>query len=39
MNDSGVVIIGGGQAASQLAASLRENGYGDTIRIVAAEPT
>lgn len=34
----GVVIVGGGQAASQLAASLRENGFDETISIVAAEP-
>lgn len=34
---SDVVIVGGGQAASQLAASLRENGYGECITIVAAE--
>ncbi|WP_315838202.1 NAD(P)/FAD-dependent oxidoreductase [Bradyrhizobium prioriisuperbiae] len=34
---SGVVIIGGGQAAVQLAASLRENGYGERVTIAAAE--
>jgi len=39
MDDGGVVIIGGGQAASQLAASLRENGYGESIRMVAEEKT
>jgi len=37
MSGNGVVIIGGGQAASQLAASLRENGYGETVRIATAE--
>ncbi len=37
MSGNGVVIIGGGQAASQLAASLRENGYAEAIRIAAAE--
>jgi 3-phenylpropionate/trans-cinnamate dioxygenase ferredoxin reductase subunit len=35
--DGGVVIVGGGQAAAQLAASLRENGFEETISIVAAE--
>jgi 3-phenylpropionate/trans-cinnamate dioxygenase ferredoxin reductase subunit len=34
---SGVVIIGGGQASSQLAASLRERGYSDRITIIAGE--
>lgn len=33
----GVVIVGGGQAGSQLAASLREHGYAEPIRLVAAE--
>ncbi len=37
MSGNGVVIIGGGQAASQLAASLRDNGYGEPVRIIAAE--
>jgi 3-phenylpropionate/trans-cinnamate dioxygenase ferredoxin reductase component len=37
MAADGVVIVGGGQAGSQLAASLRENGYGERIRIIAAE--
>jgi len=33
----GVVIVGGGQAGSQLAASLREHGYAEPIKLVAAE--
>ena len=37
MSGNGVVIIGGGQAASQLAASLRESGYGEIIRVATAE--
>jgi 3-phenylpropionate/trans-cinnamate dioxygenase ferredoxin reductase subunit len=35
---SGVVIVGGGQAGFQAAASLRSGGYAEPIRIVAAEP-
>jgi len=34
----GAVIIGGGQAGGVAAASLREQGYADTITLVAAEP-
>lgn len=34
----GVVIIGAGHAAGQLAASLRMEGYGDKIQIVGDEP-
>jgi 3-phenylpropionate/trans-cinnamate dioxygenase ferredoxin reductase subunit len=34
---AGTVIIGGGQAASQLAASMREQGYAEAICIVSAE--
>ncbi|WP_141015436.1 NAD(P)/FAD-dependent oxidoreductase [Nocardioides sambongensis] len=33
----GVLIVGGGQAASQLAVSLRERGYDQPIRIVGEE--
>ncbi len=36
-NTAGVVIIGGGQAGSQLAASLREHGYGERIHLISAE--
>jgi 3-phenylpropionate/trans-cinnamate dioxygenase ferredoxin reductase subunit len=35
---SGVVIVGGGQAGFQAAASLRSGGYAEPIRIVGAEP-
>src|SRR3712207_8928047 len=35
---SGVVIVGGGQAGFQAAASLRSGGYAEPIRIVSAEP-
>jgi 3-phenylpropionate/trans-cinnamate dioxygenase ferredoxin reductase subunit len=34
---SGIVIVGGGQASSQLAASLRERGYSEKVTIVATE--
>jgi 3-phenylpropionate/trans-cinnamate dioxygenase ferredoxin reductase subunit len=34
----GVVVIGGGQAGFQVAASLRRNGFAEPIRIVAEEP-
>lgn len=34
---AGIVVIGGGQAASQLAASLREQGFAEAISIVSAE--
>ncbi|MBS0248383.1 MAG: FAD-dependent oxidoreductase [Proteobacteria bacterium] len=34
---SGVVIIGAGQAGYQVAASLREGGYGDAITLIAEE--
>ena len=35
---SGVVVIGAGQAAAELAVSLREGGYRDPIRLVGEEP-
>ncbi|MDX3898948.1 MAG: FAD-dependent oxidoreductase [Sphingobium sp.] len=35
---SGVVIVGAGQAGLQLAASLRELGYGGSIRLIGDEP-
>lgn len=35
---SGIVIIGAGHAGVQLAASLRENGYPDTIRLLSGDP-
>src|SRR3712207_7236752 len=35
---SGVVIVGGGQAGFQAAASLRSGGYAEPIRIVGTEP-
>lgn len=34
---SGVVVVGGGHAAGQLAASLRQSGYSEPIKIVAGE--
>ena len=34
---SGVVVVGGGHAAGQLAASLRQSGFSDPIKIVAEE--
>lgn len=34
----GVGIVGGGQAALQVATSLRQGGYGEPIRIFGAEP-
>ncbi|MCY3884298.1 MAG: FAD-dependent oxidoreductase [Gammaproteobacteria bacterium] len=34
---AGVVVVGGGHAAGQLAASLRQGGYTDSIKIVAGE--
>lgn len=34
---SGVVVVGGGHAAGQLVASLRQGGYTDSIKIVAGE--
>jgi 3-phenylpropionate/trans-cinnamate dioxygenase ferredoxin reductase subunit len=34
----GVVVIGGGQAGFQVAATLRRNGFAEPIRIVAEEP-
>lgn len=34
---AGVVVVGGGHAAGQLAASLRQGGYSDSIKIVAGE--
>ena len=34
---SGVVVVGGGHAAGQLAASLRQSGFTDPIKIVADE--
>ncbi|MDF2999105.1 MAG: pyridine nucleotide-disulfide oxidoreductase, partial [Xanthobacteraceae bacterium] len=34
----GIVIIGGGQGGYQLAASLREAGYAETITLVGEEP-
>lgn len=37
MNDAGVLVIGGGQAASQVAVSLREFGYECPVRIVGEE--
>ena len=37
MSDS-VVIVGAGQAASQLVASLRTEGYAGTITVVGDEP-
>lgn len=35
---NGVVIVGGGQAGLQVAASLRLGGYGDPVTIVSQEP-
>lgn len=35
---AGVLIIGAGQAAAQLAVSLRQGGYAGTIRMVGDEP-
>lgn len=37
MRAAGTVIVGGGQAASQLAASMREQGYAEPISIVSSE--
>ncbi|MFU8825441.1 NAD(P)/FAD-dependent oxidoreductase [Yoonia sp.] len=34
----GIVIIGAGHAGVQLAASLRENGYRDSIRLLSGDP-
>ena len=34
---AGVVIVGGGQAGFQVAASLRADGYGGSIRLIGAE--
>ncbi len=34
----GIVIIGAGQAGAQVAASLRENGFGGTITLLGDEP-
>jgi len=34
---AGIVVVGGGQAACQLAVSLRENGFAEPITLVAAE--
>lgn len=34
---AGIVVVGGGQAACQLAASLRESGFAEPITLVAAE--
>lgn len=34
----GVVVVGGGQAAHQLATTLRRQGYADPIRILSEEP-
>ncbi|MBU8819652.1 FAD-dependent oxidoreductase [Mycolicibacterium goodii] len=38
MSESGVLVVGGGQAACQLAVSLREMGYDLPITIVGEEP-
>lgn len=38
MNSSHCVIVGGGQAAAQLAASLRQNKWGGDITIIGGEP-
>src|SRR5438132_11692278 len=35
---SGIVIVGAGQAAAQLAASLRQGGYTAPIRMIGEEP-
>src|SRR5262245_50350876 len=35
---SGVTVLGAGQAAAQLAISLRQGGYGDRILLVGDEP-
>ena len=35
---TGVLVVGGGQAAVQLAISLREHGFADPVTIVGAEP-
>src|SRR5579871_3839080 len=35
---AGVLILGAGQAAAQLAISLRQDGYGGSIRMVGDEP-
>lgn len=37
MAEPGIVIVGGGQAAYQLVASLRDEGYGGSIRLLGAE--
>ena len=37
MDDAGVLIVGTGQAAYQLAGSLREEGYAGNIRLVGDE--
>ena len=37
MERSGIVIVGGGQASSQFAASLRKRGYSEKVTIVATE--
>ncbi|WP_311970318.1 FAD-dependent oxidoreductase [Pseudomonas baltica] len=34
----GVVIVGAGQAAAELAVSLRQQGYGETITLIGDEP-
>lgn len=38
MTDAGIVIIGGGHAAAQLAASLRHEGWSGKLALVSAEP-
>lgn len=38
MESSGVVIVGAGQAGYQLAASLRDEGYEDSITLIGEEP-
>ena len=35
---AGLVVVGGGQAGFQVAASLREAGFADPVTIVADEP-
>ncbi|MEJ0013457.1 MAG: FAD-dependent oxidoreductase [Bauldia sp.] len=38
MFDNGIVIVGGGHGGSQVAASLRADGYDGTLTLVTAEP-
>ncbi len=38
MFDNGIVIVGGGHGGSQVAASLRADGYDGTLTLITAEP-